>query len=318
MSAAPEAFWGTVLRRLRYAAAIALSALLFGTLGWWAAAPPAPLASVSLTVWPAHSALVAVLVLAAILLVATALGSLLCHPDSPHQGLWCALLGAIALSARGGTSFTLIRFAQDGGPDRYAAFCRLLAFECVHWTVLFLIAETFSRFLHDRFLANSRWLTRISPEAAARLVGNANLSTLPRTPSKLDVPARVAAILAFAMNMVLGALFLFVLLQSQAKGQVVAACFFSFLASTFLTAITLPNVSALVLFLSVPATAAAGYLLASGYPGLAAPGGYPGHPGLFFPRALPIDFFAAGIPGAITGYYLGFHVNLQSPDAEKT
>jgi hypothetical protein len=316
VSAAPESFWGTVLRRLRYAIAILLSALLFGTLGWWVASPPPQVASVSLTVWPGHSALLAVIVLAAILLAATAVGSLLCHPDSPHQGLWCALLGMVALSSRGGTSFTLVQYAQDGGADHYAGVCRLLALECIHWTVLFLLAETFARFVHDRFLANTRWITRISPGAATRMVGD-RAATLPRAPGKLNLPAAVAGPLALLMNAALGALCLAILLQSEAKGQVVAACFFGFLASTFITAITFPNVSAMMLFLSVPLAAAAGYLYASGQPGLISPSGYPGHPGNFFPRALPIDFFAAGMPGAISGYYFAFHVTLNGGDSEK-
>ncbi len=317
VSAAPESFWGTVLRRVRYAAAILISALLFGTFGWMVASPPPQAGSISLTVWPGHSALLAVAVLAALLLVTTAISSLLCHPDSPHQGLWCALLGMVALSARGGSSFTLIQFAQDGGPDHYASVCRTLALECIHWTVLFLLAETFARFIHDRFLANTRWITRISPEAATRLVGDSGAASLPRAPAKLNVPAAAAGPLALLMNAALGAFCLAVLLQSQAKGQVVAACFFSFLASTFFTAITFPNVSAMMLFLAVPVTAAAGYLYASGYPGLISPSGYPGHPGNFFPRALPIDFFAAGLPGAISGYYFAFHVTLNSGESDK-
>lgn len=318
---AAETFWGTVLRRLRYGTAVVISALLFGYVGMMVAGPPPQAAGVSLTVWPGHSALLAVAVLAVLLLVSTAIGSLLCHPDSPHQGLWCALLGLVALSARGGTSFMIIQTAQLSGPDAYASMCRMLALECVHWTVLFVLAETFARFMHDTWLPNTRWITRVSPEAVTKMVrvpasGGGRGNVAAARAGKFNVPPAAAQAIGFGMNMAIGALLLSVVLQSQAKGQVVTACFVSFLASTFLTGLAFPNVPALTLFLAVPATAAAGYLYAAGFPGMSP--GYPGHPGNFFPRALPIDFIAAGVPGAISGYYFAFHLTLHSAESEKS
>mgnify|MGYP001550774390 CR=1 FL=1 len=318
----PETFSGTLLRRLRYAAAVALSALLMGTVGLYAAGPPASVAGMSLLIWPGHMVLLSLLVLALLLLLATAIGALLCHPDSPHQGLWCALLGLVALSVRGGTSLMIIRSGQLAGPDAYASICHTLALECVYWTVLFLIAEMFARLLHDRFLPNTRWITRISPEAGAKMVraklaGPADVATrvsfpLARPAARFNLPTPLAGLLAFLLAMIVGCLLLALTLQSQEKGQVVAACFFSFLAAAFIAGAAFPNVPALVLFLAVPATAVVGYLYAAGYPGV-----YPGHAGSVFPRALPIDFFAAGIPGAISGYYAAFHVALHSSVEEK-
>ncbi|HVX84552.1 MAG TPA: hypothetical protein VH253_07025 [Phycisphaerae bacterium] len=332
----PESFWGTVFRRVRYVAGVGISGVLFWTLGWLVASPPADYAGVSLTVWPGHHALLELAGLAVILLVATGVSALICHPDSPHQGLWCGSLGLVALSVRGGKVFTIIRYAQVDSAT-YGATCRLLALECVHWTVLFLLAEAFARFLHDQVFANTRWITRHSQEVGAmmaRAVGSGERESRGRRlasgkagamgvseqvsgalgTGKLGGP--LAGVLAVVANAALALVFLLVLLQSQSKGQVVVAMFASFFASTLCSYMAFPTVPAVVQFAAVPVAAAAGYLYAAGYPGLTGPQAYPGHPGIFFARALPIDYFAAGVPGAISGFYTAFHWSLQSHEGE--
>lgn len=332
---APEGFWGTVFRRLRYAAAVGVSAVLFGTIGWRIAAPPADYAGLSLTVWPGHHPLLELGGLAIILLIATAIGALVCHPDSPHQSLWCAALGLLALSIRGGRSFMIIRAAQVD-QSTYSGICHMLALECVHWSVLFLLAEAFARLLHDRFFANTQWITRHSQEVGAMLV-KAQSSDGSRTGSRgptgramgvseqvskalrtEKVTGPVSAVLAVVLNAVVAILFLLVLLQSQAKGQVIVAIFVSFFVSTVCSYLVFPRVSALVQFAAVPVVAAVGYLYAAHFPGISGLQAYPGHPGVFFPRALPIDYFAAGIPGAISGFYTGFHWSLQSHESDNS
>jgi hypothetical protein len=124
-------------------------------------------------------------------------------------------------------------------------------------------------------------------------------------------------VLAVAVNAVLAMLFLLILLQSQAKGQVVVAIFVSFFLSTLCSYMAFPTVPAVVQFAAVPVTAAVGFLYASAYPGLTGAMAYPGHPAIFFARALPIDYFAAGVPGAISGFYTAFHWALQSHEGEK-
>src|SRR5205814_886563 len=117
----PESFVAVVYRRLRYTAAIGLSALLFCTLGWAIAEPPAQMAGVSLLAWtnvplPWHgNPLFAALLLAVMLLIATAVSSVLVHPESPHMGLFCALLGIAGLSIRGGTVHMLVEYSQQVG-----------------------------------------------------------------------------------------------------------------------------------------------------------------------------------------------------------
>ena len=58
-SPAPESFFGVVLRRSRYALAIACSAFIFSSLAWKLAAPPADFGGVSLTIWSTTHGIIA-------------------------------------------------------------------------------------------------------------------------------------------------------------------------------------------------------------------------------------------------------------------
>ena len=63
---------------------------------------------------------------------------------------------------------------------------------------------------------------------------------------------------------------------------------------------------------------AAGYFYAgtfAAWPAAGAPGVYPGQAHFYMMRALPIDYMAAGLPGAILGYYRGFWWSLQSHES---
>ena len=318
----PESFWAVVLRRTRYVVAVIISGLIFHYLGWLTAAPPPNMAGVSLVAWgtagPAYSGILAALSLAALLVVATVLCSIVIHPDSPHMGLFCALLGSLALSIRGGDVRMLYQFAADNGI--YPQISRMLALECVHWAFIFLIAEIVARVFHNQFLVNTHWLKRggvdlteslprVPGESASLGIANAVAKSI----GTLKMTRAVATPIAFIANVALASLFLYVFLQTPIKGQVIFGCFAAFFLSTHLVYYAFPNVPVSVLLLSVPLTAAIGYLLSANQMPH-----YPGLPGLFFGRALPIDYIGAGIPGAILGFYLAFQWDLHSrlePDA---
>jgi hypothetical protein len=314
----PESFWAIVLRRTKYLAAILLSGLLFYYLGWLVAAPPANVAGVSLVIWPPTSAIFASIILALILVLATAICTVIVHPDSPHMGLFCALLGMTALSIRGGDVYMLFNLAAAGG--NYSKICRYLAIECTHWSVIFLIGEAVARILHDKFFANTRWLTRSGVDLSnslKRIPGKSGVDGISASVGgsigTLRLPRPIAVPLALIVNIALAMLFLYIFLHSASKGQVIFACFISFLLAAHLVYYAFPNVPSLVLFLAVPATGAIGYLLTANYLPK-----YPGHPGLFFARALPIDYIAAGIPGAILGFYMAYHWDLHSRSEQPT
>jgi len=260
---------------------------------------------------------VAGLVLAGLLVIATGISALLVHPDTPHMGLCCALMGMAGLSIRGGTIYMLIRHAELrelGGGETYARDFRMMAIEAILWGIVLVVAERFARALHDRFFANVRWLTRTGVDLAKGPPKSETLGTaiwVAKRVGTLNLPRVAAMVLAFVVNAVLGALVLFLVLQAQSKGQALFGCFAAFFVSTLLVYYAFPRVPAAALFLSVPAAAAAGYWLTAGYAIV-----YPGHAGLYFGNALPIDYMSAGVPGAIFGYYLALHWDLHSRVAE--
>jgi hypothetical protein len=100
------------------------------------------------------------------------------------------------------------------------------------------------------------------------------------------------------------------------------AMFAAFFLSTLGTYVAFPQARALAFLLAIPAVAAGAYWYGARFPGfvpgmVSAKTMYPGVPGFFVGRALPIDFICAGIPGAILGYYGGFRWTLHSEDGAK-
>ena len=322
VSAAPESFWGIVFRRTRYVFAIAVSAFLFWHIGWRLVAPPAERSGIALLIWPNAGGVLVAVGLVVLLMIVSAICTLLVHPDSPHMGLFCALVGLASLSIRGGTSGMLVRFAQGDlsskNLDHYATVSVLLAVECVQWAILVLIAEMFVRMLHDRFFANTHWLSRSGPgvtDQAIRKFGATRSAlgvslAVSQFIGTAKFRRRIASPLAFLTSGVIAYVLLYVLLQSDQKGQVFFACYLAFFLSTLLTYVAFPRVPAVVFFLTVPVTAAVAYFLGRHDMGM-----YPGSGGAFVTRALPIDFIATGIPGAILGYYAGIQWSLHSDDS---
>jgi hypothetical protein len=307
---APESFLAVVFRRTRYSIAIILSAYFFCTLGWQLAAPPPEWAGVSLVVWHNHGIL-STLLLTGMLLAATAVCSLLVHPDSPHMGLACALLGMAGLSIRGGTVQMLMVHTRESGSMPHVADA--LALECVEWGCVILLADAFARLFHDRLLANQQWVLRANPILGTKIsktdLGVAagfskTVSHALRT-DRIKGPVRIP--LAMAWSGAIAFLFLYVFMQSQLKGQVLMACFVAFIISTICAYAAFPTVPFWSLILAVPLTGAVAFLV-----GRNAVPGYPGHAPFFAMRALPIDYLTAGVPGAILGLYYGLSWSLGS------
>jgi len=307
----PESFWSVTYRRCRYAVAIGVSALIFATAGWAVASPPGEWGGVSLLVWQNHPTY-ALLVLALLLLVAATLCTFLVHPDSPHMGMYCALLGLGALSIRGGTVHILNVYAQE--TQTAVRIARELALECAVWTALLLLMDAYARALHDWFFTNTHWITRSRPDAGTALLRKSRLGygvgvslVVSRTLGTEKIKGWLAIPLAILWSSAIAMLLLFLFMQSQAKGQVFMACFVAFLVSTLCAYLAFPRVPILAFLLAVPVTAIAGYLWSAH--GVAP---YPGKAAFFAARALPIDYFAFGVPGEILGFYWALQWSLHS------
>jgi hypothetical protein len=191
--------------------------------------------------------------------------------------------------------------------------------ECLLWASVILIAEEFTRILHERFFANTQWITRSGPDLSMQVIAMLRPHSGPMGVSlavsqklgTVKLRRRFASPLALVYSAVVAAILLFFLLQSILKGQVLFACFTAFFLATFNTYLAFPRIPFVIHLLVVPLTAAAGYLY-----GMHVLSFYPGHPAFFMARALPIDYTAAGIPGTILGYYAAFRWSLHSPPEE--
>jgi len=326
----PETNWGVLVRRTRYFVAVVLSAFLFCTIGWYFASPLPEMEGVSLVVWQNHG-LLAAIGLAVVLLAATAVCTVLVHPDAPHMGLFCALLGLAGLSIKGGTIHMMLEYGE--GPRLFSTLpamtwtklSQMLMVESVQWAFLFLIAEVFARLLHDKFFANTRWITRNSPDLVTEALRTKRIGVKPKGQGLMGeahsmakalqtdkLRRRFAAPLAMVVNSAITMLLLKVFLQNEAKGQVLIGCFIAFAISTVMTYLLFSQAPMQAFFLTVPAVAVVGYW----YGGRVMPE-YPGHAAFYMMRALPIDYFSAGMAGVVLGYYGGMRWLLNSETGEE-
>jgi hypothetical protein len=253
-----------------------------------------------------------------LLLVATAISSLIVHPDSPHMGLFCSLLGMAALSIRGGTTHMLDVFTQttNAGPRIADA----LALECLLWGCVIFLADAFARFLHDRFLANDYWILRADPNVGKRLMVRSDLMVAVGFSKVVSgflhtdrIRGRIRIPLAMLWSAALSFLFLYVFMQSQLKGQALMACFIAFFLGTLCAYAAFPTAPFWSFILTVPLTGAVAFLI-----GRHVTPQFPGHAPYFAMRALPIDYLTAGVPGAILGLYWGFAWALGSEEHQPT
>jgi hypothetical protein len=189
-----------------------------------------------------------------------------------------------------------------------------LALECVLWALVVAIAELFTRILHDRIFANTHWITRSRPDAGDLLLNKSREShavgvsaTVSRTLKTEKVTGWLVYPLSLIASAAIAMVMLAMLMNSAAKGQVFMACFVAFLVSTICSYLAFPQTRLVALLLAVPLTAGVGYLYGGGMIS-----SYPGHAGFFAMRALPIDYLAAGAPGAVLGYYWAMQWSLHS------
>ena len=305
-----DRFLPVTIRRSRFTAGIVLSGLLFWHVGWFIAGPAAPHQTFSLMGWGANPIIPAVGLLF-LLIIAAVAAMAITHADTPHAGQFCALLGLGALAIRGGTIYPLLRIADDA--TTIHSVYQTLAQECAIWAAILVLAELVTARIHAKFFANTLWMERVAqdPEAfrmgllthlspgAAGLAGDmarAQAEKLKKGAAK-PMNAVLANVLALLLGCLVASLLLPVFMQSQGKGQVLFAAFISFGLAGFLANLVLAQSNAWPILLCVPITAALGYFRAKGALD------YPGFSATSYARSLPIDYIAAGVPGALYGYY---------------
>jgi len=318
-SFSPESVWSITLRRARYFTAIVISGAIFWTVGWAFAAPPPQFAGISLLAWAPAAGLIGAILLTILLFVCITISMLITHPDAPHTGLYCALLGLAGLAIRGGGIFMLLDTHEftRGLPAVFS----MLAAECGVWAIILIFAEVFSRLIYASFFANTAWIGRsgVDPARFDRRLGARGLYAAfgdiarARIESGMDrkpVPPMLANAGAFLISAATAAILLALFMKSQEKGQVLFAAFLSFGLAGFLANFAFPDSSPWPIWLSIPIVATVGYLVAP----VNLP--FPGHAASAMSCALPIDYLSAGIPGAILGYYTSLRLRFHNAAAE--
>ena len=316
MAIHPESFWGVVVRRSRYVVAIAASAAVMLYVARPLVSPPPELAGLSLVAWPGHGGIVGAAVLTGVLVACILLSMILCHPDSPHIGIYCALLGLGALAIRGGNIHLMVYSGQTSG--RLAAIHKLLALECVQWAVIIIVCEVAIRLFYERLFSNLRWLDRsgLSRESVEKMghkvggsVGGFAVSlwllALTRKSGDKKPNQIIQNVIAILATVIVASGVLYVFMQSQNKGQVLFALYVSFALGGGLGRAAAPHCDLWALMLAVPLTAALGYLSASTHMQ------FPGESASILSRALPVDYICAGVPAVIFGYYTALRIQFR-------
>ncbi len=297
------------IRQARLLIAMGFCAVLFLYVGHWLIPGPQVDGTQALAVGPAVSLAAEGATLVAVV-IAVAVSTLITWPDAPHTGLFCACVGLLALAVHWGGITLLLVHRYTNLSAVYAD----LGMQCFFWIIFIALAEGIGYGLY-----------RYSPRKWPLALG----LPWPAPWTKSDVPlaypfyatvvppvrdnspkARLQAALdqltGLLAGMIIASLVLAILMKSGNPGQVIFACFFSFFISGLVVGMFLPRSSVLVIWLSVPLTAAFGYLLA-GHGAVSLPGQVPefstGGAAIFWGRAAPIFYVGAGLPGAIAGFY---------------
>jgi hypothetical protein len=269
----PETIWNSYSTRERALLAIGAIAsyLIFSTIGRFFAIPALPHYEASLLTQP--SPIMAILIAGITLVACVLLCTLLTGRIHFEAGLFCAAIGMMALSTRGGPMRYVLMYAPGDGIFLRLAFETVLLFAiiAIGWYVLLI--------LRDNNLLHGEPLRDDDPDA------------LPMT-GLMALGAQVIAMIFLMM----------LLAQSDKKSQVCWSVFLSALLATLLAHSLFPARPSIWFWSGPFMVAMIGYIIAWFGPGPLVGGQVGG----FLPqlgRPLPLDYAALGTAGAILGYW---------------
>ena len=303
------------IRQTRLLIAMGFCAFLFLWVGHWLIPGPQVDGTQALAVGPAVSLADEGATLVAVV-IAVAVSTLITWPDAPHTGLLCACVGLLALAVHWGGITLLLVHRYTNLSAVYAD----LSMQCFFWVIFIALAEGIGYGLY-RYSPRKWPLALGLPWPAPWTKSDVPLaypfySTVSAPVRENSPKARLQAALdqlaGLLAGIIVASLMLALLMKSGNPGQVIFACLVSFFISGLVVGMFLPRSSVLIVWLSVPLTAAFGYLLA-GHGAVALPGQVPefspGGAAIFWGRAAPIFYVGAGLPGAIIGFYTALRAN---------
>ncbi|MFO0973115.1 MAG: hypothetical protein U1A27_06725 [Phycisphaerae bacterium] len=283
-------------RRIRTAAALAVPALIFWHVGFWAAEPADPFGPISLLLVP--NRFLTMVEMFALALVAAALAVAINGPRSAHYGPLGVAVGLAALAWRTG-SMDLLPLALAPGADAWPA--KSLVFELWLWLGLIAFGA-----VPGRWVESWHGYGPAAPSADWRRVDTDGLVDSASELARAGVAIAVVAVVAYLLLSV----FAGTDRETVLKGQVFFACGASFYVATVVGLSMVRLRASLWLYVSVAIVGALIYILAA--PHAQRLGAHLVIPGPA--RALPIEFAALSAVGITLG--AGTAANLRA--AEKS
>lgn len=299
------------LRQIRYLLAIVACGLLFHWIGTHLLASPWKQGS-QIAAWGPAGTFQSELVMLIGLAIAIFVGMLITWPDTPHSGLLTAAVGLCVLAIKWGPMTNLVLMQRAATlPQMY----QVLQWQCLFWVVFVLVGEVISRILYRLIFRNHLWIHLAGLDGLPLPEMTVSGLVLPFTASAIQIERvhRIKAAKTLLTNaagfLVTGAvasLGLMILLRSQLVGQVLFANFVAFGAGAFAAGAVFADLSPWAVWPAIPATAAVLYFFS-----MHAGPQYPGQAAVRMAGALPIDYVAPGLAGAVLGYYTVLRMHLR-------
>jgi len=295
-----------LIARVRFFAAMAASALIFWHIGWAVVGPADPNGPVTLLML--SNSVVGIAELFGLSVAAAGLATAICGPRSAHRGPQAVAVGLAALALRGGFIDEFIRrriadrlVAPSGVSVTIFPKGEFIA-ETWLWIILIGVGFIVGRWVES-------WYA-VEPVSGPAQGGTAASGSPPITPGAavhLDSAAEVRHGLAALVLNVLVAYNLIIVLggrniDEMQKGQIFASIAGAFFISTLVSHLCFKANSRVWLLVAAAVVSTTAYVWNSPDAAALAGSGYVVLPPLL--RALPIEYAALSVAGALAGFNL--------------
>jgi len=279
--------------RIRFLAAVVLSLLVMGSIGYRVLRPWDPFGPISLLL--VDTELLFVLRISVVLLAVAVLTTVIFDGRLPQFGTFAASIGlALPVAKTGGMDYLMIRLQAGTDPDDPSLWW-LLALEMAAWTVPLAVMVVGSAIAE-------RWVARDKPG--------------PRTDAKGQEktgPSWSTGILAVAVTSLVAVILIGIFCQSRQKGQVIFAVAAAFFIAAWLGDYVTANRRVVWQLAAVPVVAVAVYVYTSLNP--ARPAGLekihyltPNN----LSAVLPVEYLAAGAAAVVFGFWTSERVRFSA------
>lgn len=295
-----------LIARVRFFAAMAASALIFWHIGWAVVGPADPNGPVTLLML--SNSVVGIAELFGLSVAAAGLATAICGARSAHRGPQAVAVGLAALALRGGFMDEFVRrriaerLAAPAGTSVSIFPKGEFIAETWLWIILIGVGFIVGRWVESWYAAESSAPASSGPTGAAAPPTNAAAAGV-----HLDSAAEVRqGIAALVLNVLVAYNLIIVLggrgIDEMQKGQIYASIFGAFFISTLVSHLCFKANSRVWLLVAAAIVSTTAYAWNSPDAAALAGSGYVVLPPLL--RALPIEYAALSVAGALAGFNL--------------